>query len=268
LRVSAAGGSAQPATTLDRTLNEASHRWPHVLPGGEVLLYAGGPTVTAGSWLEAHIIGQSLKTGVRRLLAPHGTYPQFAPSGYMLYLQGGVVFGQAFDPARLDVTGDAIPVLQHVGTLGGVNGGASQFAVSETGTLVYVPGSAPETQSLAWVDREGVETPLAVPAAIYLYPRLSPDERHVAVTVATTLESDVWVYDVARGTGSRFTSGGRNLFQLWSPDGTRIAYASSRNGSTNVYRKRTDGSGTEEQLTSTPYTNYPQSWSRISRSAR
>jgi serine/threonine-protein kinase len=261
LRVPAAGGAAQPATTLDRTLNEASHRWPHVLPGGEAMLYAAGPTVTAGGWLEAHVIGQSLKTGVRRVLAPHGTYPQFGPSGQMLYLQGGVVYGQAFDSARLEVAGDAIPALQYVATLGGINGGATQFAVSATGTLVYVPGSASESQSLAWVDREGVETPLAVPPGFYFNPRLSPDERHVAVTVVTTLESDVWVYDVARITGSKLTAGGRNMWPLWSPDGTRIAYASSRSGSTNVYWKRADGSGTEEQLTSTAYTNYPQSWS-------
>jgi Tol biopolymer transport system component len=261
LRVSAAGGEPRPVTTLDRTLNEASHRWPHVLPGGEVMLYAAGPTVTVDGWMEAHVIGQSLRTGGRRLLAPHGTYPQFLASGSMLYLQGGVVFGQAFDPARLELTGEAIPVLQYVDSLRGVNGGASQFAVSATGTLVYLPDSAPEPQSLAWVDRKGMEKPLAVPAAMYQNPRLSPDERSVAVTVVTTLESDVWVYDVARGTGSRFTSGGRNQWPLWSPDGAHIAYSSSRNGSTNIYRKATDGSGTEEQLTSTSYTNYLQSWS-------
>jgi len=91
-------------------------------------------------------------------------------------------------------------------------------------------------------------------------PRLSPDGRLIAVSVATGTDSDVWVHDINRGATTKLTSGGRNLWPVWSPDGTRVAYASSREGSTNVYWRRADGSGAEEQLTTSAHTVIPQSW--------
>ena len=60
MRVSAEGGKAEPASTLDRQLNEASHRWPHALPGGDAIVYAAGPTVSTREWMEAHVVAQSL----------------------------------------------------------------------------------------------------------------------------------------------------------------------------------------------------------------
>ncbi len=60
MRVSAEGGKAEPASTLDRRLNEASHRWPHALPGGNAIVYGAGPTVSTREWMEAHVVAQSL----------------------------------------------------------------------------------------------------------------------------------------------------------------------------------------------------------------
>jgi serine/threonine-protein kinase len=109
-------------------------------------------------------------------------------------------------------------------------------------------------------DRAGTERTV-LPAGSYFGPRLSPDGRQVVFTVAGATESEVWIHDIARGTTSRLTSGGRNLWPIWSTDGTRVAYASSREGSTNIYWRLADGSGSEEQLTSGAYTFVPQSWS-------
>ena len=110
------------------------------------------------------------------------------------------------------------------------------------------------------LDRSGNER-VVMPAGSYFMPRLSPDGRLIALTVATGTDSDVWIHDIDRGTTTKLTSGGRNLWPMWSPDGTRVAYASSREGSTNVYWRRADGSGAEEQLTSSAHTVIPQSWS-------
>jgi dipeptidyl aminopeptidase/acylaminoacyl peptidase len=95
----------------------------------------------------------------------------------------------------------------------------------------------------------------------YLNARLSPDGRLVAVTSIGSTDSDILIHDIARGTSTKLTSGGRNLWPIWSPDSTQIAYASSREGSTNIYWRPADGSGREEQLTSSAYTFVPQSWS-------
>ena len=260
LRVRAEGGNPEPVSTLDRQLNEGSHRWPHVLPGRNAILYAAGPTVSVREWIESHIVAQSLGTDRRRqVVAPHGTFPHFAPTGHLLYVHSGTVYAQSFDPDRLEVAGNAVPILERVTTAGGINGGSFQWAISGTGTMAYVPGFGRESQVVR-VDRAGREQPV-LPPADYHGPRLSPDGRRLAVTLIGAVDSEIWIYDLVRGTSARLTSGGRNLWPVWSPDGTRVAYASSRHGSTNVYWKQADGSGIEEQLTSSQYTYVPHSWS-------
>jgi WD40 repeat protein len=244
---------------LDRQLNEASHRWPHALPGGEAILFAAGPTVSARGWMEAHVVAQSLTGNRRRVIAPHGTFPHFVPSGHLLYSQTGTIYAHAFDPKTFETSGDAFPILERIAWAGTVNGGSLLWAVSPAGTMAYVPGFDLQTE-IVLLDRQGKER-VVMSGASYQGARISPDGRLIAVTIIGSTDSDVWIHDVARGTTSKLTSGGRNLWPTWSPDGTRIAYASSREGSTNIYWRPADGSGREEQLTSSAYSFVPQSWS-------
>ena len=259
LRIPAEGGKAEPASTLDRQLNEASHRWPHALPGGEAIVFAAGPTVSAREWIEAHIVAQSLMGNRRRAITPHGTFPQFAPTGHLLYSQIGTVYAHAFDPGTFQTSGDAFPILERMAWGGGINGGSLLWAVSPAGTMAYVAGFERQFE-VVLLDRQGRER-VVMPPGSYHSPQLSPDGKLIAVTVVGTTDSEVWIHDIARGTTTRLTSGGRNLWPIWSSDGTQIAYASSREGSTNVYWRRADGSGREEQLTSSAYSFIPQSWS-------
>ncbi len=145
----------------------------------------------------------------------------------------------------------------------GINGGSLILAISPAGTIAYAPGFDRQAD-VVLLDRSGKER-VVVPAGSYFMPRLSPHGRQIVLTVATGTDSDVWIHDIQRGATTKLTSGGRNLWPLWSPDGTRVAYASSREGSTNVYWRRADGSGAEEQLTSSAYTVIPQSWTRDGR---
>jgi Tol biopolymer transport system component len=93
-----------------------------------------------------------------------------------------------------------------------------------------------------------------------MYPRLSPDGQKVAVTVQDP-RSDIWVYDLQRGSSTRLTFDGDNERSVWRPDGQRIAIASSRDGAnTNVYSIASDGSGSLERLTTSPYQQVPEAW--------
>ena len=260
MRVAAEGGKAEPASTLDRSLNEASHRWPHALPGGEAIVYAAGPTASTREWMEAHVVAQSLAGNRRRVVAAHGSFPHFVSSGHLLYAQSGLVYGHAFDPKSLETTGDAFPILERITSGSSINGGSLILAISPAGTIVYVPGFDRQVD-VVLLDRSGKER-VVMPAGSYFMPRLSPDGRLIALSVATGTDSDVWIHDITRGTTTKLTSGGRNLWPMWSPDGTRVAYASSREGSTNVYWRLADGSDAEEQLTSSAHTVIPQSWAR------
>jgi serine/threonine-protein kinase len=258
--IPASGGKPRVISALDLTLNEAGHRWPHVLPDGDAVLFGAGPSTSVFAWTEAHIVVQSLKTGARRVVVAHGTYPHYISGGTMLYLQDGVAYTQAFDSTTLETSGAPALAFADV-DLGGLNAGSAQFDVSSTGSLVY--GSAPPRtpQPLVWVDRRGTEQLLPFPAAAYSTPRISPDGRYVAVTVRSGSESDVWVLDTERGTSARVTFGGINMWPLWAPDGERLTYASRRNGSTNTFMTRVGSGESAVRLTSDSRGAFPLSWS-------
>ena len=75
--------------------------------------------------------------------------------------------------------------------------------------------------------------------------------------------NDIWVLDLARGVKTRLTFGPvANTNPVWSPDGKWIAYASMREGHSNLYRKRSDGSGAEEVLLSNDQADTVEDWTR------
>ena len=181
------------------------------MPGGKAVLFAAGTTGT--NWTNAQIAVQSVGTGERRNLIQGGTQPRYAPSGHLVYAQGGNLMAVPFDPQRLTVTGTAVPVVE--GVLQSPATGAAQYSISATGSLVYVPGGAQAAQRrLVWVNRNGAEQPLAAPAHAYVNPRLSPDGQRVAVAIEDQ-ESQIWLYDLSRDTLTRLTfQGNRTLPRL------------------------------------------------------
>jgi eukaryotic-like serine/threonine-protein kinase len=249
LQVSEAGGVPQTLTRLDK--GEVNHGWPQLLPGSRAVLFA-----TAGA---ARIVVQSLSSGERRDLVPGGTAPRYATTGHLIYAQGGNLMVAPFDPQRLQITGAAAPILEGV-LQSGFTGGV-QYSLSDTGSLVYVPGGGLAAQRLVWVSRNGTEQALAAPPRGYIYPRISPDGRRVAVSIAEEGNQE-WVYDFSRDTLTRLTFGGSlNYNSVWTPDGKRIAFMSNREGTPNIYWQLADGSGGLERLTASEYTQPPRSFS-------
>jgi Tol biopolymer transport system component len=165
-----------------------------------------------------------------------------------------------FDPQQLAVTGAAVPVVE--GVLQSTIYGDAQYSLSVTGSLVYVPGAVESAQrKLVWVSRNGTEEPLAAPPHAYLNPRLSPDGQRAAVTIEEE-EDQIWLYEPARETLTRFTfEGSLNNPSVWTPDGKWIAFSSNRQGVQNIFRQPADGSGSAERLTTGDYAQIPMSWS-------
>jgi len=257
MRVSSDGGEPRPATTLDAALGEASHRQPQVLPDGKTVVFAAGPAVTANEWNEAHIVVQSLVTGERHVLVARGSSPRYA-AGTLLYLAGHTLVAQRFEPERPDVRRTAVPVIPDV-MRSGSGGGA--FSLAANGTLAHVAASPPKPASLVWADRRGAIVPLPLPAATYVVPRISPDGSRVAVTVSEP-DSDIWIYDVLSGRGTRLTSDGKSMWPLFTTDGSRVVYSSTRTGSASLHWTRADGSGGDENLLATGFINRADGWSR------
>jgi len=249
LQVPDSGGASQPLTQLQK--GESSNEWPEFLPGGKAMLF------TAGGW---GVVGQSIGTGVGRNVIQGGTQPRYALSGHLLYAQGANLMAVPFDPQRLEVTGTAVPVVEGISESRIT--GAAQYSVSATGSLAYVPGTIQSAQGrLVWVNRNGAEQPLAAPPHSYDRPRVSPDGRHVAVNV-TEQETQVWLYDLSRDTLTRLTfEGDTNAYPIWTPDGKRIAFTSTKEGTANIFWQLADGSGGLERLNASEYVQVPISWS-------
>ena len=254
-QVPAGGGTPQPLTTLDSQSGEAGHQSPQVLPGGKAVLF------TARVATSSHIAVQSLETGERRVVLEGPDNVRYVPTGHLVYVQAGTLMAVSFDLEQLEVTGDPIPILEGVMQARGV-GSPAHLTVSDTGTLVYVPADASlsEGRTLVWVDRKGVMEPLAAAPGAYLVARLSPDGQRIAVDISTDSQRDIRLYDLRRETLTRLTFETAQL-PIWTPDGQRITFQSSRFGPRNLFWKLADGTEAAEQLLESELPHTAHSWS-------
>ena len=253
MRVSANAG------TPEQTIKIAENDYlihPQILPDGKSVLFT---RVTSGQY---KVTVQSLKSGERKELFA-GDAAQYLPTGHLVYASRNDLFAIAFDLKTLKVAGGPITMVEGVFR----GGGAPQYAVSDSGTLAYIPsalsGAAAVGRTLVWVDRKGKEEPLAATPNDYSYPRISPDGMRVALAFQNAGNRNIWIWDLARETLTRLTSGAASdSYPLWSPDGKRIAFFSTRTGKVGVYWKAADGTGEDEPLGSVPGPAItPWSWS-------
>jgi Tol biopolymer transport system component/tRNA A-37 threonylcarbamoyl transferase component Bud32 len=256
LQVSDGGGVSQPLTRLDKGV---LHGWPDFLPGGKSLLFGGSPG-GGNNWINGQIAVQLVGESEHRILIQGGMYPHYAPSGHLVYVQGGTLMAAPFDLQRLALTGSAVPLVE--GIQQSTADGNAQYAFSDTGSLVYLSGGVQSQQlKLVWVNRTGAEQPVAAPDHAYVNPRISPDGRHLAVGIMEQ-ERQVWLYDLSRQTLTRFTfQGDNNTAPFWTPDGRRIVFISNKEGPRNLFWQLADGSGGLERLTTSESVQIPGSWS-------
>lgn len=270
-RVSARGGKPDQLTTLDTSRREHSHRFPQLLPDGQVVIF----TVTHDSipnWDRTEIVALRLATGARTRLIESGADGRYLTSGHLLYVRHGTLMAAPFDARRLEVTGGSIGMVAGVmqaANMGytGFDSGAGQFSVSDSGSLAYVAGGPMRDRefSLVWVDRgSGKVTPLSAPPRYYLGPRLSPDGQRVAVAIFSgdVTKRNVWIHDIGRGTLSPLTTAGDSGMPVWTSDGARVVFPSGGAFSGNVFWMSADATAKPERLTTSEFGQLPSSISR------
>ncbi len=250
MRISANGGTPE---ALIKPKSELLI-FPQILPGGRSILYT-----SAASTTQMRVMVQPLASeDPKELFAGAGT--RFLSTGHLVYTlpNNNNLFAVPFDPERLELAGAQVPIVQGVG----------QWAVSDTGTLVFAPasagsGSGTAGRSLVWIDRKGQEEKLESPPDEYRFPNISPDGTKIALTLYRDAAPDLFIWDLVRKTMMRLTFDEHNDVQpLWTPDGRRIIFWSGREGG-GIYEKAADGSGEVEKIFAfNGGSLFPFSWSR------
>ena len=257
-RISVDGGEPEVLTTPIRERNEKTHRLPQMLPGGKAVIFTLG-NGDISSFEEASIAVLDLETREYRVLLEGGANPHYSPTGHLVYARDGSIFAVPFDRNALEVKGLPVPLVSGVVT--SPLQGAAEFDVSRDGTLVYAPGDAwGEDYRMVWVDRQGRSQPLIEASGAYRPTRISSDGRSLAVYVEGA-NANVWLYDIPRGTLGRLTFGFDNNMPIWTPDGDRVTFRSSRTGPNNLFWQAAAGGGEAEQLVASNYVKTAESWS-------
>ncbi len=245
-RVSVSGGAATRITEPDATRGEDSHRWPMFLPDQKHFLYLAA-NVSGKTEPDTIYVG-ALNSSEKKFVTKATANAVYVAPGYLLFYRDKTLFAQRFDPAKLELTGEAMPTLTDIAYLPRIVHAA--FAVSDTGLLVAQSGGGVALSRLVWYDRKGNETGAASKLDVYSNVELAPDGKTVALdkTDEESANADIWTYDVQRDVMRRLTfNPAIDAMPVWSPDGTRILFASSRNQKFDLFVKNADG-GQEEKL--------------------
>ncbi len=248
MRVSATGGAARAVTTLKA--GQLGHVGPFFLPDGHHFLFLEEGEIDLGD----------LTGGAPRWLTNASSRPVYLPSGWMLWVRDGALVAQRLDVGKAALTG--APVTLAIGLPAG--GGVQPVSVSATGLVAYRVGVDSQTQ-LMWFDRSGAARGSVVaPDGTLEDPSVAPDGRRVAVVRVTAQGANIWLLDGARMSSLTFGAHA-DFFPVWSPDGTRIVFASNRSGAYNLYQTLVNGAvGDAQPLLSSGQVKVPgapSSWS-------
>lgn len=252
-RVSAAGGTPVEVTHPPRA---QSNRWPVFLPDGKHFIYLMSPTGAAD---ENNEVRYASLDGKETTLLRGDYYTPGYAMGWLLTVRSGILTAQKFDAGSGKLSGDPVPLADHVQEDGLVAGAV--FSASENGTLLFQQGPIAAGERIILADAQGKELSQVADPGFYGNARLSPDASRAAYPIGPG--NDLWVSDVRTGARTRISFGAKIANSpAWSPDG-RMLYFSYFNpqsdgasssllggagGHVQVYERTADGSRPQQPL--------------------
>ncbi|MFI5251693.1 MAG: protein kinase [Bacteroidota bacterium] len=261
-KVSSAGGIPARITVLDTSHHENSHRWPWFLPDGKHFLYTTQSQTTGGTDNDAIRIS-TIDSSMNKTLIPGNSNTCFV-NGHILFIRQGTLMAQPFDPGKLEMTGDAIPIAEQIQY--GAARSRGMFSSSLNGVLIFQSGEN-QTQRVAIFDRTGNRTHLVTDLNAS-NPKFSPDQSHIVYHIIDpqSRNADIWVHELSRGVSSRLTFNPAFEIQpFWSPHGDTVVFGSNRKGVYNLYIKSANGAGDEQLILESNRDKYVSDWSRDGR---
>jgi hypothetical protein len=259
-KVSASGGTAQQLTELDSVRRERTHRWPVFLPDAEHFLFF--VRVASGGENEHNAIALGSLDGKTKTLIP-GIRSNIAfANDHILYTRENTLMAQPFDIGSLSLSGDDFPVAENIQYSNVFSSGV--FTVSKNGKLIYQSGEANTGESLMIVNRNGDQQKIIGQPDVFREVSFSPDAKKLVMSIydVSSRQIDIWIHDLERDVRTRFTfDDADDRRPVWSPDGTKILFASMRSGISDLYIKSASGAGKESLFFKSEINKGASDWS-------
>ena len=238
-KVDASGGEAVAVTTLQGP--DWGHYWPSMLPDGRRFLFTAKHWAgLAESGAQGIYLGSLDNPSDILQLLPDLSSAVYAPPGFVVFARDGQVMAAPFDLASGRIRGEPVPLAEAVAVDASFY--MAGLSAAADGTLAIRPppaalgssatGAGAFDGELTFIRRDGsVSSRFGGVQKFFEDMAMSPDAKAVAALVQDTRTSgsELWRIDVDSGTRtpltSMRTSGGYVGAPVWSPDGTRVAFA-------------------------------------------
>jgi eukaryotic-like serine/threonine-protein kinase len=260
-RVPASGGTPVLFLGYMPGLGGGSQRWPTFLPDGKHFLFLSA-TVAQKNENDGVYVG-NLDSKDFHLVVKTSANVAYVEPGYLLYVRDRAILAQRFDLKTFQVTGDPMAVATDPQFLPRIL--HATFSAVDTRALLVQKGGNVMASQLTWFDRSGKELGTIGEPAVYANPQIAVGGKAVAVdmTDAANLNTEVWTYNAQQGGAKRLTFDGiLDAMPVWSPDGRRVVFTSSRGSAFNLYMKEASGAQEEKAVCESEGDKYPTSWSR------
>jgi Tol biopolymer transport system component len=195
---------------------------PWAMPSGKTLL------LSIGQRTEAKLVALDIETNSIRELGLQGSDPRYLPTGQLIYTSANQVLAVRFDAEKLTPVGTPVLVLPRVR----IDGNTMQLAFSDNGTAIYLPIDERGLRRMVMVDLDGDTEPIfsgTTPFFDNNDPRFSPDGSKIAMSESS---GPIWVVDLESGAPTKLSESG--FYPIWSPDGSHVAYGTTRFTSFNI----------------------------------
>ncbi len=246
LRIAFRSGVDRSLTKPDKARGENTHVHPHVTPDGKHVLFVIYCPKPESSELALVRIadGSIIRLGI------DGVSPRFVRPRFLVFgRRNGQLMGVRFDPVAGRVIGLPVALLSDVRVF---ERGDMQLALSESGTLVYLPSD--RSRQIALLDPVRRTSEILTGPAELSSPRVSPDGRLIAVTIGDRKAQDVWILDIATRALSRFTWDGMSSGPQWTPDGRSLQWLKTVSPNPEMWRQLRDQTEPAQRLISGVWT--------------
>ena len=253
VKIADSGGTLTPVTKLDAGRKEILHALPVFLPDGRHFVYVavGGKPEDSGIF-RASIEGTDPPERLVQLQPNRFNGMHYVP-GYLLYMNEGRLIAQPTDDGG-HPNGTSTVVADNID---------DTFTVSDTGLLLYHRAAPSAGRQLLWFNREGRQLGEAGPVQNYGNVDISPKGDRAAVDMFVNNGRSIWVVDLQRSVAQPITANAAAVdwTASWSPDGSQLAFGSTRGNVTKIYEKSSTGAGSETVLPSGDVSSIPVHWS-------